>query len=200
MQKRFAFLLASLWLATATHAQQPAATTYKAAVVALTDDTALRQSFETELVALARTHDYDAVTSYDITRDVADLDRDEFLEALAERGIQAVLMVRPAAVGEGSSLESVRAEVSSRTFQDMQRFARRPSGSSNTDLIAVVHLAIYAMTGTEPEFISSGAVWLDEPVTDRAEGIRRLQALILQNVDAVRPAIRRHLGLAPLAQ
>jgi hypothetical protein len=199
MLKRFAFVLASLWLAAAAHAQQPAVT-YKAAVVALTDDAALRQSFETELVGLARTHAYDAVTSFDITSDVGSLDRDEFLEALAERGIQTVLMVRPAAVGEGSSLESVRNEVSSRTFQNMQRFARELSGSGSTDLIAVVHLAIYALTGTEPEFISSGAVWLDEPVTDRAEGIRRLQTLILQNVDAVRPAIRRHLGLPPLAQ
>jgi hypothetical protein len=41
-------------------------------------------------------------------------------------------------------------------------------------------------------------VWLDEPVTDRAEGIRRLQGLILDNIDGVRPAIRRHLGLPPL--
>jgi hypothetical protein len=37
-------------------------------------------------------------------------------------------------------------------------------------------------------------VWLDEPVTDRAEGIKRLQALILQTVDGARPAIRRHWG------
>lgn len=193
---RFALLIACFWL-TGAHAQQPAAA-YKAAVVALTDDAALRQSFETELVALARTHSYDAVTSYDITREVSSLDRDEFLEALAARGIQAVLMVRPAAVGEGASLESVRNAVSSRTFQSMRRFARELSGSDSTDLIAVVHLAIYALTDDEAEFISSGAVWLDEPVPDRAEGIARLQMLILQNVDAVRPAIRRHLGLPPL--
>jgi hypothetical protein len=198
MLKRSVVLLASVWLAAAAHSQQP--TAYKAAVVALTDDAALRQSFESELVALAKSRAYDAVASYDITSDVDNLDQDEFLEALAARGIQAVLMVRPAAVGEGSSLESVRNEVPSRTFEDMQRFARRVSGSSNDDLIAVVHLAIYTLTGDEPEMISSGAVWLDEPVTDRAEGIRRLQALILQNVDAVRPAIRRRLGLPPLAQ
>jgi hypothetical protein len=198
MLKRSALLLASLWMA-ATASSQPAAT-YKAAVVALTDDTALRQSFESELVTLARTHAYDAVTSYDITSDVGSLDRDDFLEALADRGIQAVLMVRPAAVGEGSSLESVRNEVSNRAFADMQRFAREVSGSDIDDLIAVVHLAIYTLVGEEPELISSGAVWLDEPVADREEGIKRLQALILQNVDAVRPAIRRRLGLPPLAE
>jgi hypothetical protein len=198
MLKRSLFLLASLAAATAHSQQLPA--TFKSAVVALTEDAELRRSFETEVVALAKTHTYDAVTSYDITSDVKSLDTEEFLDALASRGIQAVLMVRPAAVGEGASLESVRNEVSSRTFSDMQRFARRPSGPGADDLIAVVHLAIYTLVGKKPELVSAGAVWLDEPVADRAEGIERLQGLILANVDAVRPSIRRHLGLPPLPQ
>ena len=196
MLKRSVFLLASLAAATAYSQQQPA--TFKSAVVALTEDSALRQSFETELVALAKSHSYDAVTSYDITSDVGSLDTDAFLKALSDRGVQAVLMVRPAAVGEGSSLEAVRNEVPSRTFADMQKFAKRPSGPGADDLIAVVHLAIYTLTAKKPELVSSGAVWLDEPVTERAEGIKRLQGLILTNVDAVRPSIRRHLGLPPL--
>ena len=198
MSKRSFFLLASLAAATAYSQQQPA--TYKSAVVALTEDVELRRSFETEVAAMAKSHAYDAVTSYDITSDVQSLDTDEFLEALASRGIQAVLMVRPAAVGEGASLESVRNEVSSRTFADMQRFARRPSGPGADELIAVVHLAIYTLVDKKPELVSAGAVWLDEPVADRAEGIKRLQELILANVDAVRPSIRRHLGLPPLPQ
>ena len=102
MSKRFALLLASTWLAANASAQAPT-NTYRAAVVALTEDTALRQSFEDELVALARSHSYDAVTSYDITSDVDNLDTDAFLKALSDRGVPAVLMVRPAAVGEGSS-------------------------------------------------------------------------------------------------
>jgi hypothetical protein len=198
MLKRCLFVLTALIAATAS-AQQPAST-YKSAVVALTEDAALRQSFESELVAIAKAHAYDAVTSYDITSDVGSLDTDAFLQALASRGVQAVLMVRPAAVGEGASLESVRNEVSTRTFADMQRFAKRPSGPGADDLIAVVHLAIYTLTAKKPELVSAGAVWLDEPVTDRAEGIKRLQGLILANVDAVRPSIRRHLGLPPLPQ
>ncbi|HET7608817.1 MAG TPA: hypothetical protein VFL84_09090 [Gammaproteobacteria bacterium] len=199
MLKRSALLLVSASLAAASASAQTA-TTYKSAVVALTEDAALRQSFESELVAIAKAHDYDAVTSYDITSDVKSLDTDEFLKALSDRGVQAVLMVRPAAVGEGSSLEAVRAEVPSRTFADMQKFAKRPSGPGADELIAVVHLAIYTLTAKKPELVSSGAVWLDEPVADRAEGIKRLQGLILANVDAVRPSIRRHLGLAPLPQ
>ena len=198
MLKRSLFVVASLIAATA-YSQQPPAT-FKSAVVALTEDAALRQSFETDLVAIAKSHAYDAVTSYDITSDVKSLDTDAFLDALAARGIQAVLMVRPAAVGEGSSLESVRNEVSNRTFADMQRFAKRPSGPGADDLIAVVHLAIYTLIDKKPELVSAGAVWLDEPVADRAEGIKRLQGLILANVDSVRPSIRRHLGLPPLPQ
>ena len=155
MSKRFALLLASLWLATNASAQAPAQT-YRAAVVALTEDAALRQSFESELVAIAKSHAYDAVTSYDITSDVNSLDTDAFLQALASRGIQAVLMVRPAAVGEGASLESVRNEVSNRTFADMQRFAKRPSGPGTDELIAVVHLAIYTLTAKKPELVWPG--------------------------------------------
>jgi len=90
--------------------------------------------------------------------------------------------------------------VSNRTFADMQRFAKRPSGPGTDELIAVVHLAIYTLTAKKPELVSAGAVWLDEPVADRAEGIKRLQGLILANVDSVRPSIRRHLGLPPLPQ
>jgi hypothetical protein len=48
------------------------------------------------------------------------------------------------------------------------------------------------------ELISSGAVWLDEPNPSREQGIERLQNLILANVNAVRPAIREHLGLPPI--
>jgi hypothetical protein len=59
----------------------------------------------------------------------------------------------------------------------MQRLARRVSSSGADELIAVVvHLAIYTLAGDEPALISAGAVWLDEPVADRAEGIKRLLA------------------------
>jgi hypothetical protein len=59
-------------------------------------------------------------------------------------------------------------------------------------------MAIYVLSDDDPELISAGAVWLDEAVGSQAEGIDRLQDLMLANVDAVRPAIREHLGLAPL--
>ena len=157
-----------------------------------------RAAFEDGLAAKARTHEYDAAPTYDIVPDARDLDEEEFLRELASRGIQTVLMLRPASIGAGSSLESVRNEVSPKLYNDMQRFAKRVSTTGPDDLIAVVHMAIYLLDDGDAELLSSGAVWLDDPVENREEGIRRLEDLVLTNVDAVRPAIRRHLGLPPL--
>lgn len=189
-------------LVTGAFAQRQAAVVrYKAAVVALTEDAELRRTFEDSLVVKAREHDYDAVTSYQIEPNVTRVDRNQFLNALAANGIQAVLMLRPAAIGEGASLESVRGEVSDELLRDMRQFAQQVSESGNADdLVAVVHMAIYVIRGGEPRLVSSGAVWLDEEVENREEGIERLQELIAKNVDAVRPAIRMRLGLPPLPE
>jgi hypothetical protein len=172
--------------------------TFKSAVVALTDDAMLRADFERELVAKAREHRYDAVTSYDLVPKVADVRSRNFIKTLAAKGVKVVLMVRPAAIGPGSSLDAVRNEVSPAMLQDMKSFAKAVSPPGGHDLIAVVHLAIYAIDTGKPELLSPGAVWLDEPVKDRAEGIARLQDLIVANVDAARPAIRNYFGMPPL--
>lgn len=191
----FALLLGA-WAPVGSLAQE--GVTYRSAVVALADEPALRAEFEEGLVAKALEHDYDAVTSYDLVPDVEDVDDRRFLRTLASHGVHMVLMVRPAAVGPGSSLESVRDAVAPELIADMRRFARDPSSSDPEDLIAVVHMAIYAVSDGEAEPVSAGAVWLDEEVQTREEGIERLQDLIVANVDAARPGIRRLLGLPPL--
>ena len=171
---------------------------YKSAVVALTDDPALRAEFERTLVAKAREHDYDAITSYDLVPTVADVKSKDFVDTMLANGVKAVMMIRPAAIGPGASLDSVRKEVSPKALADMRDFAKKVSDSDGNDLIAVVHMAIYLFYGRDPELISSGAVWLDEPVTDRAEAMSRLQDLVVANVYAARPAIRRYYRLPPL--
>jgi hypothetical protein len=188
------FLLAAPALALA----QQAPVTLKSAVVVLSDDPALRAQVEDALVAKAREHDYDAVASYSIVPDIADADSRGFMKSLASSGMQAVLMVRPSAVGEGSSLESVRAEVSPETFQRMREFAGAVSTASTDDLIAVVHLGVYLLSDGDAILLSSGAVWLDEDVPTRDEGITRLLDLVVTNIDGIRPAIREHVGLPPL--
>jgi hypothetical protein len=177
----------------------PPLVTFKAAIVALSNPM-VRQEFENGMVATARAHRYDAITSYDLVPKVTDVRDRNFIKTLTAQGVQAVLMVRPAAVGPKSSLDAVKKEVSPAVLADMREFAKEVSPSGGNDLIAVVHIAIYMIDTGKPELVSSGAVWLDEPVKDRAEGIARLQNLIAANIDAARPAIRKHYGLPPLDQ
>jgi hypothetical protein len=188
---------AALGLVATASAQRPDRV-YKAAVVALTADPALRADFERQLVAKAREHDYDAITSYDLVPSVTDVRNRDFVDTMLANKVDVVLLLRPAAIGPNSSLNSVRKEVSAKTLTDMRDFAKKVSNSNGDDLIAVVHMAVYLFYGRDPEVISSGAVWLDEPVQDRAEGIARLQDLMLANIDAARPGIRRYYRLPPL--
>ena len=170
---------------------------YKAAVVALTEDAALRADFERQLVAKAREHDYDAVASYDLVPTITGVRDKTFVDTMLANKIDIVLLVRPAAIGPGASLDSVRKEVSAKTLTDMRAFAKKVSDSNGNDLIAVIHQAVYLFYGRDPEVISSGAVWLDEPVQERAEAISRLQDLMLENLDAARPGIRRFYRMNP---
>lgn len=172
--------------------------TLKSAVVALAAEPELRAEFEESLVTRALELDYNAVTSYDLVPDVTDVDDTDFVKELVSNGVGAVLMVRPAAVGPGSTLESVKDAVSPSVYANMRVFAQELSPSGEEDLLAVVHLGLYLISVHGAELISSGAVWLDEPNPSREEGIRRLQNLIVANVNGVRPAIRQHLGLPPL--
>ena len=172
--------------------------TLRSAVVVLAAEPELRAVFEEGLAAKAREHGYDAVTSYDLVPDVAELDDADFIERLALHGVEVILMIRPAAVGTGLTLEAVKNAVPPDIYSDMQAFARELSPSGEEDLLAVIHLAIYEIGEESTELISAGAIWLDEENPSQEEAIERLQNLILANVDGVRPAIREHLGLPPL--
>ncbi|MDH3421182.1 MAG: cytochrome c [Gammaproteobacteria bacterium] len=172
--------------------------TLRSTIVTLAAEPALRREFERGLTDKARQRGYNVVASYDLVPDVTDVDDPDFVGRLVSNGIGAVLMIRPAAVGPGTTLEAVRNSVSPSTYANMQAFAQRRSRAGRQDLLAVVHLGIYLISVHGAELISSGAVWLDEPNPSRQQGIERLQNLIVANVDAVRPAIREHLGLPPL--
>jgi hypothetical protein len=188
---------AALGIAAAASGQERPDRIYKAVVVALTKDPALRADFERQLVAKAREHNYDAVTSYDLVPTVTDVDDRQFVDTMLANKVDLVLLLRPAAIGPGASLDSVRKEVSAKTLTDMHDFAKKVSNSNGDDLLAVVHIGVYLFYGRDPEVISSGAVWLDEPVQDRAEATARLQDLVIANLDAARPGIRRFYRLPP---
>ena len=171
---------------------------YKTAVVALVEDPAVRADFEEGLAAKFREHNYDSMPTYNFVPDIAEVDDAGFAQRLAEEGIQAILMLRPAAIGAGSTLESVRDEVSPEIYSDIEAFAREISASGGEDLFVVVHMAIYLITEDGVELISSGASWLEEEAESREQGTEQLQNLIVGIVNKTRPLLRQRLGLAPL--
>jgi len=172
---------------------------YRIAMVALTEDAEVRKTFEDGLVTKAMAFEYDAVTSYDIVPEVADLDDRDIVSRLSEAGVQSIVMMKPAAVGAGSTLESVKDDVPNDVYANMRSFAREISPTHDDDeLVAVIHTAIYMIRGKGTELLSSGAVWLDQPVETQEEGIDKLQDLIVANMNKARPAIRQYLGLPPL--
>jgi hypothetical protein len=182
----------------ASFASVQTATGVKSAVVVLIDDAELRIDLETRLVAKALENRYDAVTTFDLVTEMNDVNDSRFTRALAEKGIEAVLVIKPAAIGEGSAVESVSDEVSSGLLARIREFAGEVSTPDSGGVIAVVHLAIYTLEDGDANLVSSGAVWPDQNVADRNEGIERLENLIIDNVNAVRPEIRRHFGLPRL--
>lgn len=195
MKGTAAVFVLSLLAATGVSLAQEEIVTLKAALVALTDDARLREQFEDSLAAKARENNYDAVASYPIVPDIGDVDGRRFTRDLRAAGVGVVLMMRPAAIGEGSSLAAVRDAVSPQTYADMRRFAGEISPSAGDDLFAVVHLGIYLLNEDGPALLSAGAVWLDEQSESQEQSIEQLQNLVLANVNAVRQPIREHLGL-----
>jgi hypothetical protein len=196
MTTRVALIAIAACLALNSEAQD--VVTLKSAVVTLAAQSELRAEFEEGLVRKARELQYNAVSSYDLVPDVTDVDDRDFIKRMLTNGVGAVLMVRPASVGPDASLESVKESVSPLVYENMRAFAREISPSGEDEILAVVHLAIYLISVDGAELIGSGAVWLDEPSPSREEAMERLQNLIVANVNGVRPAIREHLGLAPL--
>lgn len=174
---------------------------YRIAMVALTVDPEVRREFEDGLVRKAKAFKYDAVTSYEIVPEVTELDNKDVISRLSEAGVQSIIMMKPAAVGAGSTLESVKDEVSDEVYANMRFFAREISPTHDDDeLVAVIHTAIYMVRGKGTELLTSGAVWLDQPVETQEEGIDKLQDLIVANMNKARPAIRQYLGLPPLRE
>ena len=173
---------------------------YKLAMVTLVEDPATRIEFEDGLAAKFQASGYDAVASHDIIPTVTDLGNTNIVGRLSDAGVQGIIMMKPAAVGEGSSLESVKNEISSDIYADMRAFAREISPDTGEDeLVAVVHTAIYVIRDKRVEMLSAGAVWLDQPVETREEGIGKLQDLIVLNMNKMRPAVREYLGLPPIS-
>ena len=173
----------------------PAESPWHSTLVALVDDETLRREFEDSLAAKGREHGFNTVASHTLVPRVQDFEKRRFPAQLGKAGINVVVMMRPASIGAGSSLESVRDSLPPELYQNIRKFAGSTSSADADDLIAIVHVAIYALTD-KPRLVTAGAVWLSEPVQTREEGIARLQDMLITNVETSRDQIRAQLEQA----
>lgn len=170
----------------------------RSAIVVVSDNPDLGREIEQGAVERANANDYDAEASYALTPKDFEARQHGLLQDLASRNIQTLLVLSPLSVGRGASLDALRATLSPDVFKSIQAYAAEFGKSGGRNLVAVMQIAIYVLGDDGLDLLSQGAVWLDDEVATQDEAVARLLDLVLKNVDSIRPAIRRHLGLAPL--
>jgi len=169
----------------------------KFAVVAVADRIEDRTEVENTVSAQLQNHDFDAVASHTLIPGEFRVQDKSFRNQLLNKGVAAVLVLRPIEVGRDSSIESVVNYVESHTYSTVQDFVAEYRGDDFTTTV-VVEIGGYRLTQTQTAKIWEGVVWLDGEVENREAGIARFSELILANVQNSRTQLRKSAGLPPL--
>jgi hypothetical protein len=170
----------------------------KFAVVALVDDPKLRADLEDGVAAKLGGHELDAVPSHaGLAPKVREVAKADCLAALNGKHFAGVLMLRPAPLGPGSSLKTVRSSVTPQMLKDFRGFAKLVSRIDGAEAPAVVHIAVYLLEDGEPRLFTAGATWLDSDAGSRGEAVARLENLVALNLEGAAPAIRQAAAAEP---
>ncbi|HEX5420372.1 MAG TPA: hypothetical protein VFY39_10260, partial [Gammaproteobacteria bacterium] len=176
---------------------QSAVETERFAVVVLVDDPKLRADLEDGVAAQLEGHGLDPVASHALAPNVRDVAKSDFLAVLKSRHVAGVFMLRPAPLGPGSSLQTVRSSVTPQMLRDFRAFAKRVSRIGPRESPAVVHIGVYLLEDGEPMLFTAGATWLDSDAGSRDEAVARLEHLVALNLEQAAPAIRHAAEAAP---
>ncbi len=161
------------------------------AVVVLVADAELRARFEDGVVAKLDGQALRAVSSHGLVPDLGDLDKRSVLARLERAHVAGLLVLRPAALGSGDSLTSVRRSVTPDMLRDFAGFTKRVSRIRPGEAPAVVHIGVYVLGGREPMLLTAGATWLDADAPSRDSAVDRLENLVALNLDRAAPEIRK---------
>ncbi|HEU4617722.1 MAG TPA: hypothetical protein VFV10_06745 [Gammaproteobacteria bacterium] len=191
---RSVFGVLSLALACAALPAGRAAAAESFAVVALVDDAKLRAEIEDGVAAELDGKELEVQASHGLAEDVSEVASKDFLAALRKRKIEGILALRPAPVGEETSLTSVRAAITPEMLRDFRDFAKRVSRIGASDAPIVMHIGVYSLGNREPELLTAGATWLEKEPASREEAVKRLDELVALNVERATPQIREALS------
>lgn len=169
----------------------------KFAVVVLANKIDDRIEVEDKISEQLQNHDFDAVASHTLISGRFRVQDKSFRNLLINKGVVAVLVLRPIEVGPDSSITSVVDYVQSHTYSTVEKFVAEYRGDDFTTTV-VVEIGGFRLTQTQTVKIWEGVVWLDGEVENREAGIAKLSDLILANVQEWRTQLRESAGLPPL--
>lgn len=189
-------LLAISWQLTAV-AKSSEDQLLKFTVVAFSQDASIRRDFENELVKALREDNYDAIVSHSLVEKLSDFSEPNIYTTLREEGVQGILLLMPVDVGSDASIKSIQQRTGATTYHSIESFVNDYRGG-NFGTQAVVQVSAFLISGQQASNFWQGVVWLDDTVTTREEGIKKLSGLVLYNLNASRAYLRKLLGLEPL--
>lgn len=166
-------------------------------VVAVSDEADIRSDFEGALVERLKADNYDAVSSHTLLPSLSDFSHPNTSQELQKKGIQGILLLTPIDVGEQASIKSVKPHLWPKSYGSIESFVHGYR-DGNFDTQVVLQVSGFLISENNLSNFWQGIIWLDDTVTTRQEGIAKLSELVLSNLNASRPYLRKLLGFEPL--
>ncbi len=195
---RWVFLLPLLFLLTTSfgHAQQEQQF-LRFALLALTDDDQSRREFENQLVIRLQEDRFDAVASFELLPDPRGMAPGAVRRRLLDSGVQAVLILRPLELAEGTTLSPGQLQMSPGEFTSVSRFISGYRGDKFA-VRTVVQIAGFLLQRDASQLFWHGVIWLDDTVETEQNRIDRIVDLVQFNLNNSRSALRAQLGFPAL--
>jgi len=167
-------------------------------VLALDVDDASRRLLENALVERLRENDYQVIQSYPVIEKVSEIDTRTARTVLADADFDTVLIIRPVDIGRQATIESVQEFLTPQSYQSIAEFVEDYRGDK-FDSRAVIHVVGFILDRTRSLPVWQGVMWFDEDTHTIEESLNKIVDLVEYNLNHYRPAIRKQLGLPPMA-
>ena len=167
-------------------------------VLALDVDGASRRLLENALVERLRENDYQVSQSCPVIEKVSEIDTRTVRTVLADAGYDAILIIRPVDIGRQATIESVQEFLTPQSYQSIAEFVEDYRGDK-FDSQAVIQVVGFILDRTRSLPVWQGVMWFDEDTHTIEESLNKIVDLVEYNLNHYRPAIRKQLGLPPMA-
>jgi hypothetical protein len=165
-------------------------------VMALSESESSRRAFENQLVIRLSENRYDVIPSYDLIPDLVEMQTTQVRSLLLASGVQAILILRPLELPEGTALSAQQLQMNPGEFTSVSQFINAYRGDS-FDIRTIVQIAGFLLERDQSRLFWHGVIWLEDTVEKEQNRIDKIVDLVQFNLDNSRSALRAQLGLPP---